>query len=419
MKRALPYILIGAYFFSFIIKEWNFNILAYDRLYPQVFFISLINLISLLYIINNRLTEYIIKKLFSNKLIIAFFIFLIFCLISFLSSNNISESVIVFSTFATFFISLSLIYILSLIIKKNFISYCLILFASASFIESMSVIIGAYDLRFIQNVNIERTLDLRGFAANINISAFSIVYKIPFLMYMLYRLESARLKWLSYILLISAFSALFLLLSRGAFIAMTVSVALFMLIYFKRNYVSKAIILVSIILISSISVQNIFLTENKNQIIDRVSSISIDRSDDSVNERLSYYSHALESIKKNPILGIGIGNWKIKSIEYAGRSMKAYIIPYHVHNDFLQIGAEIGLIGLIFYIFLVIYPILICINQILKKEHNDFHIIVLLVLISYFIDSMLNFPMSRSITHMQLIFTIILFNHIHKSTKHK
>jgi O-antigen ligase len=210
-----------------------------------------------------------------------------------------------------------------------------------------------------------------------------------------------------------------LLLSRGAFIAMTVSVALFMLIYFKRNYVSKAIILVSIILISSISVQNIFLTENKNQIIDRVSSISIDRSDDSVNERLSYYSHALESIKKNPILGIGIGNWKIKSIEYAGRSMKAYIIPYHVHNDFLQIGAEIGLIGLIFYIFLVIYPILICINQILKKEHNDFHIIVLLVLISYFIDSMLNFPMSRSITHMQLIFTIILFNHIHKSTKHK
>ncbi len=419
MKRALPYILIGAYFFSFIIKEWNFNILAYDRLYPQVFFISLINLISLLYIINNRLTEYIIKKLFSNKLIIAYFIFLIFCLISFLSSNNISESVIVFSTFATFFISLSLIYILSLIIKKNFISYCLILFASASFIESMSVIIGAYDLRFIQNVNIERTLDLRGFAANINISAFSIVYKIPFLMYMLYRLESARLKWLSYILLISAFSALFLLLSRGAFIAMTVSVALFMLIYFKRNYVSKAIILVSIILISSISVQNIFLTENKNQIIDRVSSISIDRSDDSVNERLSYYSHALESIKKNPILGIGIGNWKIKSIEYAGRSMKAYIIPYHVHNDFLQIGAEIGLIGLIFYIFLVIYPILICINQILKKEHNDFHIIVLLVLISYFIDSMLNFPMSRSITHMQLIFTIILFNHIHKSTKHK
>ena len=231
MKRALPYVLIGAYFFSFIIKEWNFNILAYDRLYPQVFFISIINLISLLYIINKRLTEDILKKLFSNKLIIAYFIFLIFCLISFLSSNNISESVIVFSVFATFFISLSLIYILSLIIKKNFISFCLILFASASFIESMSVIIAASDLRLIQNVNVERTLDIRGFAANINISAFSIVYKIPFLMYMLYKFESVRLKWLSYILLLSSFSALFLLLSRGAFIAMTVSVLLFMLIY--------------------------------------------------------------------------------------------------------------------------------------------------------------------------------------------
>jgi len=283
----------------------------------------------------------------------------------------------------------------------------------------MSVILGAYDLWVIQNVNIERTLDIRGFAANINISAFSIVYKVPFLLYILYKFESARLKWLSYILLFSAFSALFLLLSRGAFIAMTVSVVLFMLIYFKRNYVSKAIILVSIILFSSLSVQNIVLTENKNEIIDRISSISTDRSDDSVNERLSFYSHALESIKKNPILGVGIGNWKIKSIDYAGRIMNAYTVPYHAHNDFLQIGAEIGLIGLIFYAFLVIYPILICINQILKKEHNDFHIIVLLVLISYFIDSMLNFPMSRAITHMQLIFTIILFNHIHKSNIHR
>ena len=419
MKRALPYVLISAYFFSFLIKEWNFNILAYDRLYPQILFISLINLVSLLYIINKRLKEDIIKKLYGNKLIIAYFIFLIFCLISFLSSDNIPESLTVFSIFVTFFISLSIIYALSLTIEKNFISFCLILFASASFIESVSVIIGASDLRFIQNVNVERTLDIRGFAANINISAFSIVYKIPFLMYMLYKFESVRLKWLSYILLFSSFSALFLLLSRGAFIAMTVSVLLFMLIYFNKKYVSKAIILVSIIIFSSISVQNIFLTENKNQIIDRVSSISTDRSDDSVNERLSYYSHALQSIKKNPILGVGIGNWKIESIDYASNIMKAYTVPYHVHNDFLQIGAEIGLLGLIFYAFVVVYPILISLNKILKKEHNDFYIIVLLVLISYFIDSMLNFPMSRSITHMQLIFIITLFNHIHKTIKHR
>ena len=31
--------------------------------------------------------------------------------------------------------------------------------------------------------------------------------------------------------------------------------------------------------------------------------------------------------------------------------MNAYTVPYHAHNDFLQIGAEIGLIGLIFYAF--------------------------------------------------------------------
>lgn len=417
MNRILPYVLISCYFFSFLIKEWNFNILAYDRLYPQVLFISLINFLSLLFIIHNRLMKDLIKKSFSNKLILAYFIFLIFCLISFVSSINISESVIVLTSFTTFFIAFVFIYFLSLHIDKNFINFCLILFVSASFFESLSVILSAYDVKYIQNLNVERSLVVRGFAANINISAFSIVYKLPFLMYILYKFESKPLKYLSLALLLFSFSALFILLSRGAFIAMSVSVISFMLIKFRKNTISKTIILLAIILISSVGVQNTFLNDNKSQIVDRVSSISLERSDDSVNERLSYYSHALESIKKNPILGIGIGNWKIKSIEYASKIMKAYTVPYHAHNDFLQIGAEIGLIGLIFYAFIVVYPILICINQILKKEYNDIYIIVLLVLISYFIDSMLNFPMSRPITHMAFIFVLILFSHIHKSIR--
>jgi len=417
MKRILPYILISAYFFSFLIKEWNFNILAYDRLYPQILFISLINFLCLLFIIHNRHVRDLINKSFSNKLILAYFVFLIFCIISFVSSINIAESIIVLSSLITFFTAFVIIYFLSLQIDKNFINFCLILFVLSSFIESLSVILSAIDVKFIQNINVERTLDIRGFAANINISAFSIVYKLPFLMYLFYKFDSKSLRFLSLVFLITSFSALFLLLSRGAFVAMTVSVFSFILYNFRKTTILKTVTLLLIILISSIMTQNIFLNDNKSQIIDRISSISPDRSDDSVNERLNYYSHALESIKINPILGIGIGNWKLKSIEYAGQAMNGYTVPYHAHNDFLQIGSEIGIIGLIFYAFLVIYPIFICLNQILKKQHNDFYIIVLLVLTSYLIDSMLNFPVSRPITHMAFIFVLILFSHIHKSIK--
>ena len=61
--------------------------------------------------------------------------------------------------------------------------------------------------------------------------------------------------------------------------------------------------------------------------------------------------------KRKPVFGIGIGNWKIKSIEYSRNSIVGYTVPYHVHNDFLQITAEIGVIGGLLYLMIYLMPI--------------------------------------------------------------
>ena len=45
----------------------------------------------------------------------------------------------------------------------------------------------------------------------------------------------------------------------------------------------------------------------------------------------------------NPILGVGLGNWKIKSIDYDSKDIKGYVVPYHAHSDFIQLGAELGI----------------------------------------------------------------------------
>ena len=81
---------------------------------------------------------------------------------------------------------------------------------------------------------------------------------------------------------------------------------------------------------------------DSNIINDRVSSINIDREDDSIDERLRFYSAAVKSISKNPILGIGIGNWKIETIRYDAKNLEGYRVPNHAHNDFLQVTAESG-----------------------------------------------------------------------------
>ena len=49
-------------------------------------------------------------------------------------------------------------------------------------------------------------------------------------------------------------------------------------------------------------------------------------------------------MSSNPILGVGLGNWKFKSIDYDKKDIFGYTVPYHAHSDFIQLGAELGVI---------------------------------------------------------------------------
>ena len=89
----------------------------------------------------------------------------------------------------------------------------------------------------------------------------------------------------------------------------------------------KTVNIVLIFLLSFSFVQYGIIKTNNSEITDRLASISINRGDDSINERLNYYSHSLESISENPLFGIGIGNWKIWSIKYDSMNIENYIIP--------------------------------------------------------------------------------------------
>lgn len=157
-----------------------------------------------------------------------------------------------------------------------------------------------------------------------------------------------------------------------------------------------------------------YLNKNKdsqgltNSLVERYSSISINTQDGSVNQRLRYYNQIINRASKNPFIGVGLGSHKLISIQDDKFDIYQYIIPYHAHNDFLQILSESGLLALISYIlifvFILKYLFDLWKNNYLEKKFFIFSCLVSLGV--YIIDSMLNFPIARPISQLQWVLLI-------------
>ena len=162
---------------------------------------------------------------------------------------------------------------------------------------------------------------------------------------------------------------------------------------------------------------NLKLSQKGDDIISRASTIRLDTQDGSVNQRLRYYKQGLGHFIDNPIIGVGIGNWKLKSIDYDKKNIYGFIIPYHAHNDFIQLGVELGFFGLLFYVLFIIYSI----KNLFKMNLFNNHINILLMgsFLVYLLDSMLNFPIARPISQLFLITFLCLVSLYETKTNEK
>lgn len=81
---------------------------------------------------------------------------------------------------------------------------------------------------------------------------------------------------------------------------------------------------------------------------------SIRASDTSLKSRLDMWKQVSELMQAHPLVGVGAGNWEAESPKWfaAGQYVE---IDYYVHNEFLQVIAEYGVVGWIFIFFLFTY----------------------------------------------------------------
>ena len=397
-RRLFESLLITFYLLVGFVPYLN----AIDKIAPQYLYLSIINSIAAIYILFTS-TKTLFK--YASYVLASLFGLVIWSFISLTYAINKAEVLIETSRVIIFLFAFVNLYLL-LNRNRSLLKYVPYLLSIVVLIE-VSLVYERFIERFTYG-SYSRDIGLRAFSGNINITAFSILLKLPFLLYTISRL---KLKFiLSFLILTSYVFCLFLLGSRGAnLMFLVVVVLLFTLQYiFKHKFFKeKRYLIFLLISAAGAGMINFQLFKNNSSlsIIERSTNLNTS----STQQRLRFYDDALESIIQHPLLGIGIGNWKLHATEYDKPYMQDYTVPYHVHNDYLEIFAELGFPGFIFYFGTFLWLFFLIFKAVKSKEFdsNNHSYLIILSFISltiYLADSFLNFPFTRPLMQIQNLF---------------
>ena len=328
---------------------------------------------SLSYLLNSIRLGRFKLVLHKNHILFTGLIFIYLLISVFIAKNNI-EGIVAFYKIIT----LIVVYFISYdILKKNnsFITICII-FSISALIESLVIL-----TQFITSFEL-----ITGVASNANISSSSLIIKLPFIIFLIQNVKNKSYKFLLKLIEFMSIIGIIILGSRLGIISLFMIYFLYVL-WYKKNRVAQAFSIIIIIVVS-------FLINNsKTTNSEGLSSIRIEAlaTDESTNQRLNFYKKAIDLSFKKPLFGYGLGSWKYESLPYEENKDKALLIPYYTHNDFLQTFFELGFIGLLAYLI-----VLITLFKKIMYADAKFKGVLAIAFIMFLLNSLLNFPLHRS-----------------------
>lgn len=407
-------------FFSIIYQPLG----SYDMIGPQWFSLSLVNLLfSFLYLTNDF--KVFIHHFLRIPFVRLYALFLLLCIFSIFFANDYSYFFHDLGrVFTSFFILINFTYCAFKLGHYKFLTLIAILSLGMSFYE-LYLSFNPYIIFFYQNgfddwrlIQFDPMI-LRGIAGNKNITAALFVMKLPFLLF-LFTKKNIFLKSLSQIAVFLTFLVLFFLQTRSTYISLFCVLFfyfIFLYIHYKSYFTQKFLLVLFSFLLSffiASEISSILSTED-NTLVSSIKSIEI--SNESSSNRFSLWSHTLDYMLQNPF-GAGLGNWKLESIPYWKNIGGSYQVPYHAHNDFLEISVETGFYNGFIYILLFLIPLYISFKSWFLNSNSYFFFLFCGIMI-YFIDSFFNFPIERA--YMQLLiclyFSMFIVKHYSSNLK--
>ena len=373
-----------------------------DIIAPQWFYLSLVNLFVSPFILSKKIfyNHYLV---FLNKITLPYLIFILTAVVSLFFSLNLSLSLVEISRIFIVFISIYYVTFLLSNSDFNFLRLSLII----SFVLFLEVLFSFYPLIvFLTQFPISEldvanlSANLKGVSGNVNVLSADIVFKLGFLFYLFFKSKNIYLKLSSSLLLILSFLLIFLLASRTAFISLCLISLLFLFHAFFSSNISKykSLLFISLIPIS-ILLYSLF-PSNNNSVSSKFTNTTL--TETSLGSRIYLYQNVIDYLSFNPITPIGIGNWKIESLLFWKTRMTGYVVPYHAHNDFLELTVEIGILGGLAYFLFFMGNFLYSLKYYYRHQKIIFALIFSLCLV-YFFDAMLNFPLERALSQVNFI----------------
>jgi len=214
-------------------------------------------------------------------------------------------------------------------------------------------------------------------------------------------------------------STIALTFTRTSYLSLVISFIFMLLLFaisrrkrlFNENKIIFIIILTAMVIIVSLFVIPTSLNEKGTVLSTIKERVSISQlgSEFTTGRRAAIWKYTILMIKDYPLLGSGIGSFQYNSLRYQAkffdqgdnRALYPYGVADKTHNEYLQLAAELGIIGLIIFIWLI-FAYFYYGLKILKREKERYKQGVIIGLMgsvmAFLIDSIFWFPLHHSFT---------------------
>ncbi len=270
------------------------------------------------------------------------------------------------------------------------------------------IIIGIYqliDLSISESISHNNLYKITATFGHKNIFAQILLLCFPFSIYVLFE---RRFLWklVSVFNILSIVILLTVLMTRSVWVAGVLAFIITSVIgifTFKSNYINlKKLGLFIVPLIILILATAILYSEfDQSSAFKKQITKTFKFNYGSTKDRITLWEKSLELAKEKPLLGYGVGSWKINILKYGNQNLKSednLTFYQRPHNDFIWILCEQGIIALICYlsIFIIsIYTAIKLLKSDIKKKIKIYVLLMIYALVSYLIFSFFSFPMDR------------------------
>lgn len=279
-----------------------------------------------------------------------------------------------------FYFFIYFIIVNNIINKNQFVSLIHLLFFT-SFLIALYTLVQYYgfDFYLYDIPHLTSTVGQKNWISNY----LTLVFPLIFSFFLLEVNKKAKI--ILFLLLTILYATLMICQSRGIWISigLTTFFASFIIFRFnlwrsfQKNSRWLIILLIVFIIITIIYSTDNPLNRSRMTVVERALTI-LDEQDPSINTRFLIWKITLQMIKDKPFLGSGIGTFKINYLPYQAEYLKdsLHYLKYfgvagEAHNEYLQIAAETGLIGLGLFIWMIFSFYSVILNFL--KKGSNFH----------------------------------------------